>query len=513
MKQAANTSDQPIRVLLFEDNDGDYLLATRHLSRCESQRFDIERTERMDKGLALLREGDFDVVLLDLGLPDSFGWNTLDVVRTAAGETPIVVLTGLSDETMGVEALRHGAQDYLPKEEIGTQPLVRAIRYAIERRKVAEFSRANEMLQAAVRKLEGYERARAEFIDNVSHELRTPLATMSYTMSNLLKGILGQLPEKLRTYLVMFEEECERLKATVVDILDMGRIDEQMLELHRVKVPFSSWAHRVSTKLRSKADAKHVTLSLAGLGIPGFADADPLKLERVMVSVTRNAIYYTPEGGHVELDVHPARDGRWIELSVTDDGVGIPPEHLPKVTQRYYRVGELVTGTGLGLTLCKELLERQGGEIELLSPPPGRNAGTQVRIRLPLASAPTVLAVDDSKTIQALLDHHLKSHGYSTVICGSAEQALEHLEKSRPDMLIVDAVLPGMDGVDLVARVKSDHDLRHLPIIMITGAEVDGARRGILEEFRIPILGKPWVEDELIACLEDAIYGKFYLQR
>lgn len=512
MQQAADASNQPTRVLIVDDNDGDYLLAARHLARCASQRFDITRAQRLDTGLAILREGEFEVLLLALDLPDSSGWDTLDAARAAAGETPIVA-TGLSDENLGVEALRHGAQDYLPKEEFGTQQPVRAIRYAIERRRAEKSSRANTMLQAAVRRLEGYDRSRAEFIDNVSHELRTPLATMSYTMGNLLKGILGPLPEKLRAYLVIFEEECERLKATVADILDLGRIDAQTLELHRVKVPFSSWARRVAATLRSKAAEKHVTLSLADHGIAGFADADPLKLERVMVSVTRNALHYTPEGGHVELDVHPARDGGWIELSVTDDGVGIPAEHLPKVTQRYYRVGELVTGTGLGLTLCKELLERQGGEIELLSPPPDRSVGTQVRIRLPLVAAPTVLAVDDSKTIQALLDHHLQAHGYRTVMCGSAEQALAHLETSRPDMLIVDAVLPGMDGVDLIARVKSDHGLRHLPIIMITGAEVDGAKRGVLEEFCIPILGKPWVEDELIACMEDAIYGKSYLQR
>jgi signal transduction histidine kinase len=513
MQQAADASDHPTRVLLVEDHDGDYLLAERCLARCATQRFDIVRAQRLDAGLAMLREGEFEVVLLDLVLPDSCGWDTLDAARAAAGETPIVVITGLSDETTGGEALRHGAQDYLPKEEIGSQQLVRAICYAIERRKAEKFSRANEMLQAAVGRLEGYDRARAEFIDNVSHELRTPLATMSYTVGNLLKGIVGPLPEKVRSYLVIFEEECERLKATVGAILDMERIDTQTLELRRVKVPFASWAQRVAAKLRSKADEKHVTLTLAGQGIPGFADADPLKLERIMVSVALNAIHYTPEGGHVELDVHPARDGSWIELSVTDDGVGIPAEHLPKVTQRYYRVGDLVSGTGLGLALCKELLERQGGEIELLSPPPGRSSGTQARIRLPLASAPTVLAVDDSRTIQAVLEHHLKSHGYRTVICGSAEQALAHLKESRLDMLIADAVLPGMDGVDLIARVKSDHDLRHVPIIMITGAEVDGAKRGVLEEFRIPILGKPWAEAELIACMEDAIHGKFYLQR
>lgn len=376
-----------------------------------------------------------------------------------------------------------------------------------------ELSRVNASLREAVSRLEAHEHMRSEFIGNVFHELRTPVATMIFGVNNLLKGMLGPPPERFRPYLLLFAQECERLKGTVADILDLERIDAKTLILHPMKLPFQAWVARAAGNLRAKAVEKKVTLSLAEETPTGFVNADPVKLERVIVSVVRNAVHYTPEGGHVDIEVHFVRAGAWLELSVTDDGVGVAPEHLPQLTDRYFRVGEFVSGTGLGLALCKEILERMGGEIELLSPPPGRASGTQVLIRLPSVSAPVILAVDDSKTVLGVLELHLRAQGYSVVGCGNGELALDILSASPPDLLIVDAVLPRMNGTELVTRVKANHALRHLPILMVTGAEIAGEMRKTLEDFRIPVLGKPWEERELIACVEDTIYGKHYLER
>lgn len=381
------------------------------------------------------------------------------------------------------------------------------------RERTRELSSANAELKEATRRLEEFDRARSEFITNVSHELRTPLASMSVAISNLLKGMLGPLPEKLQPYLTLFAQECERLKGTVANILDASRIDTQRLVLHRMKLPFHAWVRRAAGKLRAEAEARRVALTVTDREVLGFVDADPLKLERVMVSVLKNAVHYAPSEGHVDVGVTLVRGGAWIEMSVTDDGPGVPPEHLSRLTERYYRVGEFVSGTGLGLALCKEILECQGGEIQLLSPPPGRAGGTQALIRLPLVSAPLAMAVDDSRSVRMLLERQLTLRGYAVALCESPVQALERLAASKPDLLIVDSVMPGMDGADLIARVKADHALRHVPVLMITGAEVDGEKRKILEEFRIPVLGKPWEEPELIACVEDTIYGKHYLER
>jgi CheY-like chemotaxis protein len=248
-------------------------------------------------------------------------------------------------------------------------------------------------------------------------------------------------------------------------------------------------------------------------GAPGFVDADPIKLERVVAHVLKNAIQYTPAGGRIEVAARIVRNNAWAEISVTDNGIGVAPEHLARLTERYYRVGPFVSGMGLGLSFCREVLDRHGGEIEIVSPPQGLPGGTQVLIRLPLSSPPLVMAVDDSITIRKLLERQLRLQGYAVSMCSDAEEALAAIVTKVPDLLVVDSVMPGKDGVELISIVKNGHALRHVPIVMITGAEVDRPKREILEELRVPVLGKPWTEEELTTCLEDAIYGKHYLER
>jgi CheY-like chemotaxis protein len=229
--------------------------------------------------------------------------------------------------------------------------------------------------------------------------------------------------------------------------------------------------------------------------------------------VAQNAVGYTPEGGRIDVEFRLVRDGQWVELCVVDNGVGVPPEHLPKLMTRYYRVGEQVKGTGIGLALCRELLELHGGEIEIASPPPGRSQGTAVTVRLPLVAPPKVLAVDDCRTILMLLRRQLGAEGYEVITCGDGEEGLKLVKSCKPDLLITDSVLPEVEGVEMISRVKADHELRHMPILLITGAEVDRSRRELLEEFRIPALGKPWRQEELLTCVEDALFGKDYLAR
>lgn len=376
-----------------------------------------------------------------------------------------------------------------------------------------ELERVNAGLSAAVRQLEDHEQAHLQFIDNVSHELRTPLTSMSQSVANLLGGVVGPVSDRLHRYLVMFKEDCERMLATVTDLLDLRRVDNLKLELHCMKLPLDSVVRRTARKLADAAQAKGLALNLPPEPANGFVEADPLKIERVFQNLIRNAIQFTPEGGHVRLDVEPVRDGTWMEARVTDDGIGIAPENLPRLTERYFRVGDLICGTGLGLSFCQEVLARHGAEFEIRSPPPDASQGTQVVVRMPRAAPPTVLAVDDSKTVQLLLEHQLRAFGYDCHIAESAERATAMLQDSRPDVLIVDSVLPGIDGVELIANIKTDHHLRRIPVIVITGAEIDRPHRELLESFRIPVVGKPWRMEELRDCLEDAVFGKHYLER
>ncbi|MDA0989615.1 MAG: response regulator [Verrucomicrobia bacterium] len=535
-------SDETIRVLLVEDDEDDYLITQSLLARATGLRFNLVWCDRLEKGIRHLTDNVIDIVILDFSLPDSAGWSTFSRIRETAPHVPIVFLTGLTDEHFGVEAVKHGAQDYLLKGATDTGQLVRAIRYAIERKRWEEDLRryqerlqdlvddatqelltANEQLRRevterraiegqlreAVHHLEEHNQAKSQFVSNVSHELRTPLASISHAIENLGAGVLGPLDDRVRTYVEMMAEDCQRLKSTVTDILDLTRMEANRFELNRRKLHFGRLVEQAVASLRSHLDEKNHCLELKLDGQSAFIDCDPLKMTRVIVNLVGNAIKYTPDGGLIRVILHPdAEQPGWDVLNVIDNGIGIAPHHIDRVTERFFRVGEQVSGTGLGLALSKDLVDMHGGHLKMFSPPPGETYGTQVSVYLPVADPLRVVVVDDDPVIREILEHSLRRYGCTPICLGTAQEGLDALRADpSPDMLITDIVLPDMDGFELIAHVKGDAHLRGLPILAITGHLLDGERQEFLDGFGIGCLMKPWGYADFIRHLELVTIG------
>ena len=278
---------QSTRVLIVEDDDEDYLLTRQYLRASERQHFDVSRAGRLEEALALLRENSRDVVLVDLNLPDSHGWATLEATLPAAGDAAVVVLTGHSDEAMGMEAVAKGAQDYLFKGEVGTDQLVRSIRYAIERKHARTalqryqddlerlVDERTAKLKEALDQLRAHDRAKSEFVTNVSHELRTPVASIRYAVENMLRGVCGTMPEKACTYIEMMSKDCTRIIGTISDILDVSRIENGSMKLRTVKMPFAWLVRRSVAAMKPQAESKGQTLSVHASDSEGFVDCDP----------------------------------------------------------------------------------------------------------------------------------------------------------------------------------------------------------------------------------------------
>ncbi|UTB32923.1 MAG: response regulator [Methanobacterium sp. ERen5] len=129
-------SIEPIKVLMIEDNRGDYQLILKLLEKSENAQFELVHSPRLKSGVELLENNSFDVILLDLGLPDSNGLDSFNVILKKHPEIPTIILTGLANEETGIKAIKYGAQDYLVKGEFNGKLLVRAIQYAIERKKL-----------------------------------------------------------------------------------------------------------------------------------------------------------------------------------------------------------------------------------------------------------------------------------------------------------------------------------------------------------------------------------------
>ena len=368
---------------------------------------------------------------------------------------------------------------------------------------------AQEALEDAVARLEAHDRARTQFVTNVSHELRTPLTSMIYAISNMLRGVLGPLPDRIRGYLDMLYGDCKRLAMTVNDILDLSKVDNDTLTLATTKVPFSLFVARSAGALRVQAEQKGISLGLTTSGGIWFVDCDPQKMERVILNVVGNAVKFTPKGGSVEVSLaDDPQEPANVRLEVRDTGIGIPVELIDRVTERYFTVGEQPSGSGLGLAISKEIVECHGGRLAIESPAPGAEVGTQVNITLPRVEPPTVLLVDDDEGVLTLLDKQVSKQGYRTLSAMDGAEALELAEKERPDVVVLDLMLPEIEGTEVILKMKNNNKLTKTPIIVLTGAHVGEAKSHLLSSFAIPALAKPWHESELLDRITGAFLGK-----
>ena len=378
-----------VRVLLVEDNPADVDLIQEALDdgaldpAFAGGSLRLEQVDRLATALQRLAQGEIDVVLLDLSLPDSQGFGTFARLVRAAPRTPIVVLSGLDDEAMAIRAVREGAQDYLVKGQADGKTLTRSIHYAVERKR-AEDERAG--LAQAHAEAEASLRARDETLATISHDLRTPLTSIR-GLAQLLQRRLTRgavmTTEELTERLGRIEEQTALMARMIDDLLDVARIEAgRPLELRREPCDLVGLVQKSVADVQRTTDDHRLHVAADG-PIVGLVDA--ARLERVVLNLLTNAVKYSPSGGNIELAVRLDEDpGDWAILEVRDQGIGIPAEDLPRIFERFYRasnVGDQLRGTGLGLAGARQIVEQHGGEIGVASEP---GVGTTFTVRLPL---------------------------------------------------------------------------------------------------------------------------------
>ena len=370
-------------------------------------------------------------------------------------------------------------------------------------------TRIEAELKMAIEKLQKHDRAKSQFVSNVSHELKTPLSSINYLAGNLLKGIAGPMTEQAKAYLNMVREDCQRLQRTVEDILDMSRIESNSLRLNLVRVNFGRFLRRTVESLRMQIEAEGLSLELMIEGA-GFAVCDPQKMERVIFNILKNAVKYNTANGFIEVRLRSddKEIGQHV-VDVIDSGIGIEADALPRITERFFRVGEYVSGAGLGLAICKDLLVQHGGMIEVTSPPAGRSKGTQVSLLLPVVPAPWVLLAYEDGAMKERLAVWMEEYGYHVMSGKLADGSLgKVLNGVKPDLVILEWTCKSMEGGVVVSMLKSDETLSHVPMLSITEVDPAVAKSEILDGFEIPQLRPSISKEELWVCLEEIVLGR-----
>jgi signal transduction histidine kinase len=371
-----------IKALFVEDSAAYVRLLRYDLATVKNFPLEINVAERLDEALGKLHSENFDVVVLDLNLPDSTGFSTFTRVQSEFPQLPIVVLTGNEDEANGVEAIRLGVQDYLAKSGTDGKLVARAIMYAIERKHMEErISTAMNALDESNAKLQELNRLKSEFVAMVSHELRTPLTSI-IGFSRTLRTV-PLTDEQHARYLEIIESEGRRLSGIIDEYLDNAKIELGEFTLNPAPVKLQSMVDKVIDKY--KVFKENVFYN----GVP--ADLPPVfvdeqRVMQVLENLVDNAIKYGNPGSRIVLSAQ--EKPTLVYISVSNEGPSIEKEALRRIFEKGFRVRNEDTrkksGSGLGLYIAKSIVLAHDGEIWAESEP---GKGTTFNFSLPKVRA------------------------------------------------------------------------------------------------------------------------------
>jgi signal transduction histidine kinase len=351
--------EKALQVLLVEDNAGDARLLREMFSKERADSFELTHVLRMSEAVIHLAKGQVDIVLLDLGLPDEHGLETVRRSRAAAPSVPVIVLTGLNDEALAAKAMKEGAQDYLIKGQIENRALPRALRHAIERQRMQ-----GETDQIRKQQLQ----LKDDFLSHVSHELRSPLAVVHQFVSILLDGLGGPIDADQREYLEITLRNTNQLKGMINDLLEASRADTAKLTVKQSVISVGDILKQTIRSLRETAATKGICLQMdVPDGLPPVY-ADSRRVCQVLTNLLDNSVKFSPQGSSITVKArHLEEDPGFVCVSVDDNGCGIAPEEAPRVFDRMYQAKNSLQGgrcgLGLGLYICKELISLHGGRI------------------------------------------------------------------------------------------------------------------------------------------------------
>ena len=424
---------KPIKILLVANKqvDADLLQAilevsapaTPQVTTIEENKWSLLYVEQLKEALVSLKENHFDVILLDISLPDKQRLYAVSQLHKAEPEVPIVVLTDIKDKALALEALQKGAQDYLIKGKIDSNLLGRTIQYAIERQQILkklreseeqlqrlkdelerkveektnELREKNQYLQkeiAAHQRLEhelcktltkekGISELKSNIISMVSHEYRTPLTTILSSAELLEHYSHKWTQEKIKRHLQRIQTSVNHLTQLVSDVLLVSKAEVGKQEFNPSSLDLATFCSQLVEEIQITTVSSH-SINFVSLCSCREVYLDQKLLRQMLTNVLVNGIKYSPQGGSIQFElVCEHEKASSVTFRIRDEGIGIPPKDRARLFDAFYRSSNVgkISGTGLGLAIVKKCVEFHGGQIAVESEV---GLGTTFTITLPL---------------------------------------------------------------------------------------------------------------------------------
>ncbi|WP_446402232.1 PAS domain S-box protein [Coleofasciculus sp. C1-SOL-03] len=366
-----------------------------------------------------------------------------------------------------------------------------ALVYDITERKQAEkqLRESNERISLANAELARATRLKDEFLASMSHELRTPLNAILGLAEALQEEVYGKLTAKQRKSLATIEQSGKHLLDLINDILDLSKIESGKMSFSVTPVSVD-WVCKSSlTFIKQQAQQKNIRLDYQIPPGVSEIEVDERRLRQVLVNLLSNAVKFTPEGGEVSLTVTADADNEQLQFSVTDTGIGIAPENLNKLFKPFVQLDSSLSrryaGTGLGLALVRRIVELQGGSIGLESEVGkgscftvtlpwkhtrlrGQTLGEAKLVAGELPPIHNALVVEDSDASADHLARYLGELGVTVLIHPQGEGTIEAVQQFKPDVIILDILLPNVSGWQVLVQLKENPATASIPVVVVS---------------------------------------------
>ncbi|MGK2851161.1 MAG: response regulator [Candidatus Limnocylindrales bacterium] len=510
-------------LLVVEDNPGDARLLREMLHVQDAHLTDLTHVESMGDAERHLATTGVDVILLDLGLPDAQGLDAVRRARAVAPNVPLVVLTGLDDESLAVLALQEGAQDYLIKGQIDARSLLRAVRYAIERKVLEDASRASEHQLLQAQKLESVGR----LAGGIAHDFNNMLFAISGYAELLGQDLVDMDPVRvdrrgLLSSVAAIRDAAGRASALTGQLLTFSRQQVVAVTVLDINAAVTSIAPMVRQLI-----GEHLELSLRLDAAAGRIRADAGQFDQIIVNLIVNARDAMPDGGLVAIATGRAAPDHddllgldpavsYVSLEVTDNGVGMDAATREHIFEPFFTTKDIGKGTGLGLATAHGIVEQAGGRISVRSAPgqgstfkiylPSINATIEPRRPAggaPITGAGRVLVVEDDPAVRQMVSRLLKRAGYDVLAATDGRAALAMTRLGPPlDVLVTDVVMPNMSGIALADTMLDRYP--SIGIVLLSGYTPENLDLDRVIAQGARFVSKPVSADGLVQAVHDA---------